>query len=299
MTPLFPPDYWLSKIATRAIVYAAAPAMARIAGRAAVPTRSRPTAPQEPIFILGPPRCGSTILYQAMTNYFDVLYIDNLAARWARALPYGIGRSMRRFGRSPHNNFVAQHGDTSVAGGWHAPSECGSLWYRWIPPDQHYVAPEDVTERMVEELRAEFTAIQSRWSSPLVIKNLHVGQRLAWVTRAFPDARYVCIHRDADEVVESILTARHSLGIPANKLWSTRPPVHEDLPSTARANIGRDSRWSASPTRSSARSLNVSSDKVQHLRYSDFSPDMVVALGQSLGLTVRPGGSLPKFGVRP
>ena len=30
-----------------------------------------------PIFIIGAPRTGSTILYQGLTNQADVLYIDN------------------------------------------------------------------------------------------------------------------------------------------------------------------------------------------------------------------------------
>jgi hypothetical protein len=28
--------------------------------------------------MIGAPRTGSTILYQSLTNYFDLLYIDNL-----------------------------------------------------------------------------------------------------------------------------------------------------------------------------------------------------------------------------
>ena len=32
----------------------------------------------QPIFIIGAPRTGSTILYQTITNQLDVLYIDNM-----------------------------------------------------------------------------------------------------------------------------------------------------------------------------------------------------------------------------
>ena len=32
----------------------------------------------QPVFIIGSPRSGSTILYQLITNYLDVLYVDNL-----------------------------------------------------------------------------------------------------------------------------------------------------------------------------------------------------------------------------
>ena len=295
MTWSFPPDHVVSKIATRTVLHVLGPTVARIA-RPRTPADWRDLgSPHQPIFIVGPPRCGSTILYQAMTNYFDVLYIDNLAARWARDLPFGVSRSMRRFGRTPHNNFRAHHGDTAATGGWHAPSECGNLWYRWIPKNQHYVGPDEVTRPMIDELREEVTAIQSQWDAPLLIKNLHVGQRLAWVSRAFPKARYVCVHRHSVDVVESILNARHQLGIPSNELWSTRPPVYDDLLSLSERKMV-EKQVDRVVTQIETSLGLLSPTTAHHVRYEDFGPSLIDTLGKSLGLTRRTGGTLPQFG---
>jgi hypothetical protein len=40
----------------------------------------------QPVFIIGAPRTGSTILYQTLTNLYDVLYIDNLVCRFSKNL---------------------------------------------------------------------------------------------------------------------------------------------------------------------------------------------------------------------
>src|SRR6056297_1278708 len=76
----------------------------------------------QPVFIIGAPRTGSTILYQALTNLYDVLYIDNLVCRFHRNLFLGFRVSNRIYGAKPHNSFSSYHGRTR---GGHSPSECG------------------------------------------------------------------------------------------------------------------------------------------------------------------------------
>ena len=36
----------------------------------------------QPVFIIGAPRTGSTILYQTLTNELDILYINNLTCKF-------------------------------------------------------------------------------------------------------------------------------------------------------------------------------------------------------------------------
>lgn len=285
-----------SKVITRVVKKIAVPIAVR-RDASTVRKQAHSVSRFEPIFILGPPRCGSTILYQALTNYFDVLYIDNLASRWAPALVTGLDRSMRRFGREPHNNFEGDLGSTLSSGGWHAPSECGGLWYQWIPFDQHYVAPAEVSQSMVEELRDAFTVVQNRWDRPLLIKNLHVGQRLAWITRSFPGARFICIHRDAKEVVDSILTARRRLEVPSDELWSTRPSEWSDLSGYPERDM-----VAAQVSRLTAQIEDdlepLPRQSVRHVHYAEFSGALVKELGAWLGVEPRSRGSLPRFGVR-
>ena len=183
---------------------------------------------QQPIFIIGAPRTGSTILYQALTNTTDVLYIDNLAQRFYRNLFLGTWLSQKLFGNKPHNNFKAEHGSTKQYG-LHAPSECGEFWYRWLPKDQHFIDDPEISEKMVSEIRDEITAISNFHKKPILFKNLNAGQRLRLIKKAFPKARVIFITRDARFTVSSILNARKKNNVQAGEWWSIKPKNYQEL----------------------------------------------------------------------
>lgn len=182
----------------------------------------------EPVFIIGAPRTGSTILYQAITNHFDVLYIDNLASIFYRNLFFGLGLSNLLFGRKAHGNFKADHGDTSSYG-LHAPSECGEFWYRFIPKNQHYLAPEEVSERAVQAIRQELTALINFHGRPLVINNNNIGLRLALIKQAFPMARFIVTDREPLYVAQSLLKARLRFYGDVHSWWSMKPENYLQL----------------------------------------------------------------------
>ncbi|WP_263079616.1 sulfotransferase [Endozoicomonas sp. Mp262] len=182
----------------------------------------------QPVFIIGAPRTGSTILYQVLTNVADVLYIDNLAHRFYRNLFFGIWLSRKVFGIKPHNNFKADHGRTTKYG-MHAPSECGDFWYRWLPLDQHFIAEDDICEKVVSEIRDEILAISNYHMRPIVFKNLNAGQRLRLLKRAFPNAKFIFIKRDSIFTVNSIINARVKNNIATGEWWSIKPKNYRDL----------------------------------------------------------------------
>ena len=126
----------------------------------------------QPVFIIGAPRTGSTILYQALTNQLDVLYVDNLTCKLYGNLFFGFRLSNKLFKQKAHNCFKSNHGDTSVCG-FHAPSECGEFWYRWLPRDRHFIDYDDMTNEMVMQIRDEITAVTNYLDKHLVIKNIN------------------------------------------------------------------------------------------------------------------------------
>jgi len=180
----------------------------------------------QPIFIIGAPRTGSTILYQAITNLYDVLYIDNLVCRFHRNLFFGFWLSNMIYESKPHNNFQSWHGQTK---GGHSPSECGQFWYRWLPKDHHFIDYDEITPQMVEEIRREITAIINYFDKPIVFKNLNAGQRLRLLTQCFPDAKFIFITRDPLQTAQSILKAKRRAGLFDNKFWSIMPPNVNEL----------------------------------------------------------------------
>ncbi|KFN48874.1 sulfotransferase family protein [Arenimonas composti] len=250
-------------------------------------------APRHPlVFIIGAPRTGSTILYQALTNDLDVLYIDNLVCRWHRNLLHGFALSRARFGDRPHDNFKAELGNTSAYGD-HAPSECGDFWYRWLDRDEHFVDDDQATPAIVTAIRRELTAVVNRFDRPLMFKNLNAGQRLRLILKAFPDARLIHVVRDTEPTVRSILAARRSRGIGRGEWWSVKPRGYRELLSLdeeamVRAQVARIEAQIAEDC------ARFPAGNVMQVRYNDFSPELVARIGQWIGCGRR-GGGLPEF----
>lgn len=244
---------------------------------------------QAPVFIVGAPRTGSTIFYQALTNYFDVLYFDNVVSFWYRAILFGFWRSFIKYGHAPHNSFSSEHGVTL---GGHSPSECGEFWYRWLPKDRHFV--DKVEPAVIAAIRQEVNEVSAVFDRPLVFKNLNAGQRLRLIVKAFPDARIIFIRRDPLFVLRSILSARRRVGVKAGQWWSVRPPEYERYLSLPEAQM------------CAAQIFNIEKQILEDLElfprenvfvvdYDELSADAVKEMGRTLGLMLREGGSLPEF----
>lgn len=95
-----------------------------------------------PIFIIGAPRTGSTILYQVMTNCWDVGYINNLECSLHETVIATSKLSKFIFKNKSYNNFTATHSGTS---GLNSPRECCAFWYRWFPINRHFVDQSELT----------------------------------------------------------------------------------------------------------------------------------------------------------
>lgn len=251
----------------------------------------------QPTFIIGAPRTGSTILYQALTNAFDVLYIDNLACRWCGNLPFGLWLSELAYGRKPHGNFKSVHGSTSHFGG-HAPSECGAFWYRWLPKEHHFVGDSEVTPEMVEGVRREVSAAINLYRRPLVLKNLNAGQRLRLIRRSLPGARFIYVRRNPRRVVDSILRARRANGIGPGAMWSVRPSRFEALLELSEEEMVV-AQVAAIEAQIGADLELFPKENIEVVKFEEFSVDMVNRLGNFVGADRRPGGGMPAFKSEP
>lgn len=174
----------------------------------------------QPVFIIGAPRTGSTILYQTITNRYDVLYIDNLACKFYKNLFFGMWLSNKIFKQKAHNCFQSDHGNTK---GLHAPSECGGFWYRWLPTDKHFIDYSDISDCMVDEIRDELTAIINCFDKPIIFKNLNMGQRMRLIQKIFPEAKFIFVRRDPLFTAQSIINAKRKLNISDDHYWSIMP----------------------------------------------------------------------------
>lgn len=182
----------------------------------------------QPVFIIGAPRTGSTILYQTLTNQLDVLYIDNIVCKFYKNFFFGFCLSDKLFKQKAHNCFRSDHGDTSKCG-LNAPSECGSFWYKWLPTGKHFIDYDDITENMVNNIRDEIIAVVNYFDKPVVFKNLNAGQRLRLIQKCFPEAKFIFIKREPLFTAQSILKAKRKLQIDDDEFWSVMPSNVEEL----------------------------------------------------------------------
>lgn len=248
---------------------------------------------RQPVFIVGAPRTGSTALYQALTNYFNVAYIDNLASVLYRNLPLGIWLSNFLFNKNPHGNFKADFGNTQKYG-WHAPSECGQFWYRWLSIEDHFVDRMDYSGKTVSEIRSEVFSAQEVAGSPLLFKNLNAGQRLRLLSDAFPKARLLYIKRDPRFVALSIMRARKKNGIQAGEWWSIKPCNFRDLIKLDELEMIVAQIFYIEKQIEEDLKL-FCPDNVYVVNYNDLSHAKISEIGQWLGLPIKPGGGVPPF----
>lgn len=182
----------------------------------------------QPIFIVGAPRTGSTLLCQILSNTFDFLYIDNLIATFYRNLYFGFWLSDQIFHQKPHNCFNSIYGGTKSYG-LRGPSESGNFWYQWLPRDKQYMGRGETPEKTIREIREIVFAVMNRYKKPLLIKNLNTDQRMGLIFEIAPNAKFIFIKRDPLFTAQSIFICRKRLGIREEEWWSIKPKEYEQL----------------------------------------------------------------------
>lgn len=239
----------------------------------------------QPIFIIGAPRTGSTVLYQSLTNQADVLYVDNLVCLFFRNFFFGFWLSNKLFKQKAHDCFKSRHGNTKDCG-WRAPSECGGFWYRWLPTDRHFVDHDEVSQSAIEQIRSEITASSNYFNKPIVFKNLNAGQRLRLLAQAFPEAKFIFVRRDPLYTAQSILQAKRKVKVPDKQFWSIMPPNVEEL---------KQLDWSEQIVKQIyylekqiAEDLQLfPKENVYEVNYTDLSQQTITDLIEQLGLPQR------------
>ena len=181
--------------------------------------------PHRPVFILGAPRCGSTLLYQALAQTGGFGYLSN-----AHCLLYGspsLAHGMsRRFTRRAAAGYASHYGRVRGLG---APSECGDFWYRFFRRRPQHVAAGEADPAALDRLRGAVRRLVRAMGRPLLVKNLVNAVRLRPLAEALPEAVFVVLRRDEVDVAASILEGRRRLYGDYGRWFSVEPPNVEEL----------------------------------------------------------------------
>ncbi len=178
--------------------------------------------PWPPVFIIGAPRSGSTLLYQILVEAFDVGYLSNLHCRFYGGPSFIERWIFPRLAR-PIPDYTSSHGRIR---GRTAPSECGEYWYQFFPREPQAVTA--IPEAKQRGLRTAIRKLIIAAKRPFFFKNLMNSLRLLPLAQALPEARFIVIHRDPLANARSLLMARKRIYDDYNRWWSARPAnVHE------------------------------------------------------------------------
>jgi len=168
-------------------------------------------------FIFGPPRCGSTLLFEFMADSLQCAHFTNAAERLYRvpvATTWLLGSRIKQ----RNATYNSKYGQLS---GMTAPSENGRIWRNWLPQAAPYFI--DAPPLPSKNLRKKISAMCNCIGSPMVVKYMLIQPDIPLLLEYFPNAVFIHMERDPAENVRSILRRRRASPGGDTKWWSTRP----------------------------------------------------------------------------
>ena len=188
-------------------------------------------APEPLLFILGPPRSGTTLVSQLTQASQAFCTLTNLAAHFWKAPALGLMLSsvLEMRNGDTTSDFKSLRG---VTGDLWEPHEFGYFWSRWFDLGQetHFLDPETRARVDTEGLVRSIVAMQSVQRRPLAFKNnTWFSFQADLLAEVFPQSVFISCSRDPYYVAQSIWMQRIDLyGDPA-RWWSVRPPDYADI----------------------------------------------------------------------
>lgn len=179
-----------------------------------------------PIFILGPPRSGTTLLNQLMINTFRLAYFPNIANTFYMcpifATQFGL-----RFCRDYQTHFTSHYGFEK---GCMSPSEGGNIWNRWFPHEKlegYNYTPANYLNPQERHLIHQVVAHQERmFHASFLNKNLKMSVRLQSLHKIFPKALLIQLKRNLVDSAVSILIYRRKF---ERQWWSVIPKEFDEI----------------------------------------------------------------------
>ncbi len=180
-----------------------------------------------PMYIVGAPRSGSTLLMQVMVQYYRLGYISNLSRNFYR-VPI-LGSYLDRFFLADKkvSKFHSNYGNTT---GLSEPNEAADYWYSWFV-DRHDVhrSVQEITHDSLRTLGKQSRSMSAAQKLPFVHKNLYNSIRIKPLTLADPESLFVVINRDMLKIAASIYMARLKQNPDVNSGWSVPPRNFDDV----------------------------------------------------------------------
>ena len=167
-----------------------------------------------PVFIIGPPRSGTTVLYQLLCKHFNFGYTNNFVADWYN-IPITATRLYNRF--SSQISSIELTSNFGKSSNLYGPNEFGEFWYRWFSKTHELIDNHSLTKN---KLRLEIAGLTKIHQKPMLFKNVINSMRINTLSQIFDNSIFIVLNRDNLDIAQSILNARIELYNNKNHSWS-------------------------------------------------------------------------------
>ena len=141
-----------------------------------------------PIFIIGAPRSGTTLVYQVLVKEFNLLYFSNLTNVFYGAPCMSTILFKSKLGHID-DNFSNNFGYIE---GLFSPSEAGPLNEKWFEYEN-------------KQAKQCINSLISKCSLPIVLKNIHNITRIVNILKLFPNSLIIHVDREKYFNAQSII----------------------------------------------------------------------------------------------
>lgn len=187
-----------------------------------------------PVFIVGLPRSGTTLLYQLLLNYFDWSYFTRWTETFYRTPVVAYRLQRLAFPEPRHFEYTSYYGKfrraNLVSKAW-SPVEGNPIWRRWFPERPTHCYEGNLGAAAKKEMQWIIGAFITISGEPFLNKNGAHSLRLLPLWQVFPKSLFIVIKRQSLYVAQSLYIARTRPGRknPKNTWWGTKPREYEYL----------------------------------------------------------------------
>lgn len=152
------------------------------------------------VLIVGPPRGGTTVLYQLLANCLDATWFPNVSEMFPRS-PITASRLLA-WKRNKSRKLRSFYGQTA---GFSAPNDGFHIWNRWLGKDRYEPDLLPGAETRMLQFLAAWT---NTFNKPLINKNNRNTLCLPVLDQTIPTAHFVVLQREPSDIARSLIRAR-------------------------------------------------------------------------------------------
>ncbi len=195
--------------------------------------------PERPtVFVMGPGRCGSSVLMQWLASTGKFAYPTNLLSRFYGALYIGsriqqilteLDHRGEIFDFNDEQRFSSDQGKTKGA---LAPNEFWYFWRRFFPFDiGGFLTDEQLEQADGAGFAAELAAMEYAFQKPVAMKGMIANWNIPYIAELLPKSIFIHVTRHPYYNVQSKIIARDKYfgGRQREGWYSFKPEEYEQL----------------------------------------------------------------------